>query len=136
LVESATTLVEGSVVLGVLQLGGRLLAPNTNASEAWFRQKWNKLALSAAIDAFGALSYLLPVVGEATDAVWAPFSAALINVLYANRLLALAAFVEEALPWTDALPTATIGWMLEQSPLGSLVGLVAAVKPKDKAKPQ
>ena len=31
-------------------------------------------------------------------------------------------FCEEALPFSDALPTACIGWTLEYSPLGALVG--------------
>lgn len=136
LLESATTLAEASVALGVLQLGRKLFAPQETAAgtagAAWYQAKYNKLAISVAIDAFGAFSYLLPGLGEATDAVWAPLSAGLINTLYASKLLALTAFVEEALPWTDALPTASIGWILEQSPLGGLVGLAASVaKPKD-----
>ncbi len=47
-----------------------------------------------------------------------------------SKLLTLIGFLEEALPFSDALPTACIGWTLENTPLGSVVGFVS----KDKGK--
>ena len=120
-------------------------------------KKWVKLACSVVLDGVGVSSFLLPVLGEATDAGWAPISAVLVQALYGapraaagqlrfgaphalppcltpepagNRLLSFVDFVEEALPFSDALPTACIGWTLEYSPLGTLVGFV----PKDAKK--
>ena len=47
-----------------------------------------------------------------------------------SKLLSAIDFFEEVLPFSDALPTACIGWTLEYSPLGTLVGFI----PKDAAK--
>ena len=104
-------------------------------------KKWVKLAVSVVVDGIGVSSFLLPVLGEATDAGWAPISAVLVQALYGapcaavpsvqpadlvgpagSKLLTFIDFCEEALPFSDALPTACIGWTLEYSPLGALVG--------------
>ena len=97
------------------------------APDVWFgfQKKWVKLTLSLAVDAVGVSSFLLPGLGEATDAGWAPVSAILVQALYGSKLLTAIDFVEEALPFSDALPTACIGWVLEYSPLGALVGFAA-----------
>ncbi len=46
------------------------------------QKKWVKLAISVVLDGVGVSSYLLPVLGEATDAGWAPISAILVQALY------------------------------------------------------
>ena len=51
--------------------------------------KWPKLAASIAIDAVGVSSYAFPVVGESEDVVWAPISAALVQLIYGNCKCAL-----------------------------------------------
>jgi hypothetical protein len=89
-----------------------------------FQKKWVKLGISVFLDALGASSYLLPVLGEASDAGWAPVSAILVQALYGSRWLTFIDFVEEALPFSDALPTACIGWTLEYTPLGGVVGWI------------
>ena len=140
--ETGTTLAEALAGLATLQLAGRLLrggardaAANTAvnalkgvnaAPELVFGgQKGTvKLVLSVLIDAVGMSTYLFPGVGEAADAGWAPVSATLVQALYGSWLLTVLDFFEEALPFSDALPTACIGWLLEYSPASKFVGWV------------
>jgi len=72
-----------------------------------------KLLVSLLIDFIGISSFAAPGVGEATDIAWAPLSAALVQYLYGNGLISALALVEEALPGLDFIPTATLGWVLE-----------------------
>eukprot|EP00899_Mesostigma_viride_P026252 jgi/Mesvir1/6811/Mv09003-RA.1 len=72
-----------------------------------------KLLASLAIDFMGMSSFLLPGLGELSDAGWAPISAFLIQKLYGSGALTALGFAEEALPGLDFMPTATIGWVLE-----------------------
>jgi len=65
------------------------------------------------LDAVGSISYIIPVVGEWTDIVWAPFSAFLFYKLFGGRLGktgAVISFIEEALPFIDFIPTFTIAY--------------------------
>ena len=87
-----------------------------------FQKRWVKLACSLVIDGVGYSSFLLPGLGEGTDAGWAPVSALLVQALYSSRLLSSLDFVKELLPFTDILPVASIGWALEYTPAGKLVG--------------
>jgi hypothetical protein len=87
-----------------------------------FQKRWVKLACSLVIDAVGYGSFLLPGLGESTDAGWAPISAILVQALYSSRLLSSLDFVKELLPFTDILPIASIGWCLEYTPAGVLTG--------------
>lgn len=82
------------------------------------QKKWVKLGVSVVIDGIGVSTYVLPGVGEAGDAGWAPVSAVLVQALYGRSILSGIDFMEELLPFTDAVPTATIGWCLEYTPLG------------------
>jgi hypothetical protein len=63
------------------------------------------------IDAIGMASFSIPFVGEFADIVWAPISAFLIYKLFGHSLL-FAGFgmLEEILPLTDIIPTATLAW--------------------------
>ena len=72
-----------------------------------------KLIVSLAIDAVGASSFVLPVVGELFDIGWAPVSAALVWYLYGDRRFVALNFLEEALPFTDWIPSATLAWLAE-----------------------
>ena len=98
--ETGTTLAEAAAGLVTLQLlgrlvgaGGREIATTTAASALkgvaavpdtamGGNKRWVKLALSVCIDAVGVSSYLLPGLGESTDAGWAPVSALLLQALY------------------------------------------------------
>jgi hypothetical protein len=78
---------------------------------------WSTLLVSLVIDFIGSASYLLPLVGEAFDLLWAPLQTVLIIALYETEdwgypSLKYISFFEEALPFTDIIPTATIGWSL------------------------
>lgn len=72
-----------------------------------------KLLASILIDLIGDGSLLIPGAGDASDFLWAPLSAVLVRLLYGNNVLAAVAFLEEILPFTDVIPTATIAFVLE-----------------------
>ena len=76
---------------------------------------WGKLIVSLLIDLIGSSSYLLPVVGEAFDLAWAPLQTILIMAMYDHVTpnLKYVSFVEEILPFTDIVPSASIGWLAE-----------------------
>ena len=66
----------------------------------------------------GSASYLIPVVGEVLDIAWAPLQTILIMAMYdsVSPNLKYVSFVEEILPFTDVVPSATIGWVTEFGP--------------------
>jgi hypothetical protein len=74
-----------------------------------------KLLWSLAIDAIGSSSYLIPFAGESFDVAWAPLQTILIMALYEHVTpnLKYMSFVEEIIPFTDAIPSATLGWLAE-----------------------
>ncbi len=84
-------------------------------------QKFNQLknrtlVYSLIIDSIGMLSYLVPVAGDAVDFVWAPISGILIYFLFRKSLGIIggaAGFIEELMPQTDIIPTATILWFIK-----------------------
>ncbi|APY07265.1 hypothetical protein BWZ20_02645 [Winogradskyella sp. J14-2] len=72
--------------------------------------KYKILALSIFFDALGYVSFVFP----AFDFVWAPLSAFLMTKLYKGRegkVAAAIAFVEEALPFLDVVPTFSLMWL-------------------------
>lgn len=79
---------------------------------------WGKLAVSLFIDLVGSSSYLLPLIGEGLDIAWAPIQTVLIMALYdtVTPNLKYVSFIEEILPFTDIVPTATIGFLCEFVP--------------------
>jgi|ERR1712166_143943 len=87
------------------------------------QDKWMKLAISILIDIIGILTFLIPVIAEVMDVFWAPLSALLVFQLYGNTLLSGVALVEELLPFTDVFPTATVGWALQYTAIGSKLGM-------------
>mgnify|MGYP000107532422 CR=1 FL=1 len=79
------------------------------------QNKWWRLILSLLMDIIGCASYLLPFgLGELSDLAWAPLQTTLIMAMYetTNPKLKYLSFLEEILPWTDFIPSATIGWYL------------------------
>jgi len=80
---------------------------------------WSKLWISLVIDLVGSSSYLLPLVGEAFDLGWAPAQTILIMAMYDSTSpnLKYLSFMEEILPFTDVIPSASIGWACEYLPL-------------------
>jgi len=71
------------------------------------------LYLCIFIDLIGDSSYLLPGVGENEDLIWAPISALLLSAALGSAQVGTLDFVKEALPFTDALPVATLAWVLK-----------------------
>jgi hypothetical protein len=77
-----------------------------------------KLIVSLTVDFIGSMSYLLPIVGEGFDVAWAPISMVLVGAMYdeSSPHLKYVALMEELLPFTDIVPSATLGWMKEFGP--------------------
>lgn len=79
------------------------------------RKKYKLLLLSVLFDAIGMLSFVIPVIGEFSDVVWAPIASLLVYKLYKGtegKIGGLVAFVEEAgIFGTDFLPTFTLTWV-------------------------
>eukprot|EP00429_Kryptoperidinium_foliaceum_P118087 CAMPEP_0176311446 /NCGR_PEP_ID=MMETSP0121_2-20121125/66144_1 /TAXON_ID=160619 /ORGANISM="Kryptoperidinium foliaceum, Strain CCMP 1326" /LENGTH=111 /DNA_ID=CAMNT_0017653471 /DNA_START=58 /DNA_END=394 /DNA_ORIENTATION=- len=67
------------------------------------------------LDAGGDASYFFPGLGEGVDMFYAPGQAVALMTLFSSRRVAIIGFLEEALPFSDILPTATIAWFMEIS---------------------
>lgn len=68
-------------------------------------KKYKKLVLSIVLDAIGLIPFI--------DIVWAPLSAYIMTKMYKGKqgkIGAIISFVEEAIPFTDIIPTFTIMW--------------------------
>ena len=71
-------------------------------------KKYKKLALSIILDLFG----LIPV--PFLDIAWAPISAYLMTKMYKGKegkIAAIISFIEEAIPFSDVIPTFTLMWI-------------------------
>jgi hypothetical protein len=101
-------------------------------------EAWAKLVVCLVIDGLGDSSFLFPGLGELSDAAYAPLEAFLLNQLFRSNAIASLGFIEEALPFTDVLPTATLAWVLEEffadSPPGKLLGLDKNPEPEREKK--
>lgn len=71
-----------------------------------------KLLASIVIDFLGTATFALPVIGELGDLFWAPLAASMISGMYSQSSpkIKYIAFIEEILPFTDIIPTATLAW--------------------------
>jgi len=78
-----------------------------------------QLIVSLVIDFIGSSSYLLPGAGEAFDLAWAPLQTILLMAMYDKYMPSLKyiSFIEEIVPFTDVLPSGTLGWFRRYSPL-------------------
>lgn len=74
-----------------------------------------KLVGSIFIDLIGWCSYGIPLLGEFIDIIWAPISALLVYAMYGKIGFSALNFIEELLPGTDFIPTATITWFYVKS---------------------
>ncbi len=79
------------------------------------QKKYKLLLLSILFDGIGMLSFVIPLVGEFSDVIWAPLSAFLIYKMYQGvegKIGSVVSFVEEAgIFGTDFLPTFTLTWI-------------------------
>jgi hypothetical protein len=89
---------------------------------------WGRLIVSLLLDFIGSASFCIPVAGEGFDVIWAPLQTIFVAALYdeTSPKLKYVSFLEEFLPFTDILPSATCGWLMEFG----LPLLVASVDPK------
>ncbi len=78
-------------------------------------KKYKLLILSILFDGIGMLSFVVPLVGEFSDVIWAPLSAFLIYKMYQGiegKVGSIVSFIEEAgIFGTDFLPTFTLTWI-------------------------
>ncbi len=81
-----------------------------NVSQSFNEKKRKDLMASLAIDALGMITYLIPALGEAADVVIAPIISVLIYAVHRTTFGAIAGFLEEIIPFTDIIPSATIIW--------------------------
>lgn len=70
------------------------------------------------LDLVGLSSYLLPVIGETEDILWAPISGIIFYFLFGKKrfgmLGGIFSFLEEISPGLDFIPTFTIAWFIRK----------------------
>jgi hypothetical protein len=82
------------------------------------------------MDIIGYATYLIPVLGEVADVIWAPISAIIFYISFGGwkgGFGAIFNFVEELLPGTDFIPSFTIMWLLQNPASKKEVGKVIHV---------
>ncbi|MFH6992590.1 hypothetical protein [Flavobacterium sp. FlaQc-48] len=73
-----------------------------------------KLLLGILLDGVGMISFTIPLLGEFSDVIWAPVAAFIMTRMYKGRVGRVASvltFIEEALPFTDIVPSFTLTWI-------------------------
>ena len=89
---------------------------NETALAQFNSRRTTHLIISIMLDILGMFTYALPVLGEIGDVVYAPFYGIAIFIMYRRKILPAAlggvtGAVEEFLPTTDFVPTATLMWI-------------------------
>ena len=78
-------------------------------------KKYKKLLLGLLFDALGMVTFIIPVIGEFGDVVWAPLAAWLMTRMYKDNVgkaAGIFTLIEEGLfVGTDLIPTFTIMWI-------------------------
>ena len=74
------------------------------------------LVFSIILDLLGMASYLFPLLAEFSDMIFAPIYGLAIYIMYRKKTIAaliggLGGAIEEFLPATDVIPSATIMWV-------------------------
>ena len=81
------------------------------------KQTLPNIAVCIMMDLIGCASYLIPVLGEFSDLVWAPVSGVVFFLLFGKKLGVMGgafSVVEELLPGFDFIPTFTIAWFMRK----------------------
>ena len=76
--------------------------------------KYKILLIGIVLDAIGCISYFIPGIGDFADVIWAPVAGWLMTKLYKGKpgkIAGIVAFVEEAIPGLDIIPTFTLMWL-------------------------
>lgn len=82
------------------------------------------LGLCIVMDLVGMFTYLLPGLGEFGDIVWAPISGIIFYKMFGGRMGMIGGvlnFLEEIIPFTDAIPSFTIAWFVRKKELETTV---------------
>ncbi|EGZ05788.1 hypothetical protein PHYSODRAFT_532873 [Phytophthora sojae] len=124
---------QGQLLLFEGMPGEESLSPSAlsaRAKEYVLENPSRKLVASLAIDFLGNATFVVPGVGELADVLWAPVSAKMVDTLYkeSSPHAKYVAFMEEVLPFTDFIPTATLAWMKENLSSKELNKLLALTK--------
>ncbi|RLN52350.1 hypothetical protein BBJ28_00005655 [Nothophytophthora sp. Chile5] len=109
---------QGQLLLFEGTPGEKTMSPSVlsaRAKEYVLANPSRKLVASLAIDFLGNATFVVPGLGEMADVLWAPVSAKMVDTLYSESSphAKYVAFVEELLPFTDFIPTATLAWLKE-----------------------
>ena len=91
------------------------------------------LAFCILMDLIGYASYAIPVVGELTDAIWAPISGLIFFLAFrkwSGVVGGVFDMIEELLPGTDFIPTFTIMWFIRK---WQNRGSAAPLRPRQKS---
>ena len=70
--------------------------------------------LGILFDTIGMLSFSVPLIGEFSDVIWAPFAGFLMTWMYkgtVGKVGGVVTFLEEILPFSDFIPTFTLTWI-------------------------
>lgn len=81
------------------------------------RKTLPNLPLCIFLDVLGYASYLIPILGEISDVVWAPVSGMIFFFLFGKKLGifgGMFSVIEEILPGLDFIPTFTIAWYMRK----------------------
>ncbi len=73
------------------------------------------LLICILMDLIGYASFAIPGLGEFSDIIWAPLSGLIFYKLFGGKTGLLGGsfnFLEEALPFTDFIPTFSIAWFI------------------------
>ena len=73
------------------------------------------LVICLVMDLVGYASFALPGLGEFADIIWAPISGLIFYKLFGGKtgfFGGIFNFIEEALPFTDFIPSFTIAWFI------------------------
>ncbi|CAE7350297.1 unnamed protein product [Symbiodinium sp. CCMP2592] len=103
---------EGRFILDLSRFGSPIRLDVTAFAEKVRSDKWLLLAACLLIDFIGMASYMVLLLGEVTDIMWAPFAGFLLQYLFGSWLVSSLGALEEFLPFTDILPTATLAWAI------------------------
>ena len=81
------------------------------------QQKLPPFCICILLDTIGLVTYLIPGWGEWVDIGWAPISAFLFYLLFGGKTGVIGAiinFIEESVPFADAIPMFTIGYFIRR----------------------
>ena len=78
--------------------------------------KYKKLLLGIILDGVGILtsSWVLPIIGDFGDIIWAPIAGYAMTRMYkgrAGKIAGIVTFVEEAVPGLDIIPSFSLMWI-------------------------